>query len=117
MSDWRMIAADALLVAGSLVMTLSVKGFVTFSDANAKIHSSTMGAVCGVWLFVVAAVVSGPLPLSIRAVILGLLVLLTAPAGAHALARAVWLGRTSERTPEELADGSAHSEANADESL
>lgn len=91
MSEMRQGLVDVLIIAGSVGVTLSVVGIIYLPDVNAKIHAATKGVVVGTWIIMAAAWASGPSALFWRVLLVGLLLLLTSPVAAHALARLVWL--------------------------
>jgi multicomponent Na+:H+ antiporter subunit G len=97
--DW---AAAALLLAGTGVMTLSVLGAWRLPDVYTKLHASGKAASVGAALVLAGAVVgTGDAAVLTRAVLIGALLVVTAPTGAHAVAQAAHrrAGRSGDAEP------------------
>lgn len=86
---------DALVGAGLIVMTLGVVGVYRMPDTYAKLHAQSKTAAFGAIALVLAAVLAGRPPASLRGLLIVVFLLLTAPVAAHAIARAAW--RSGER--------------------
>jgi multicomponent Na+:H+ antiporter subunit G len=85
-TDWRLFAADALVLAGIAGLTLAIAGVLRLPGAFARIHAASNGAVAGV-AFVLAAALPGGVAMAARALLVGVLLLATTAVGTHALAR------------------------------
>lgn len=80
-----------LVVVGSGLVLLASLGLLRLPDLYTRMHASTKPATLGVSLVVAAlAVHSGELGISVRAFLIVLFLLLTAPVAAHRLARAAY---------------------------
>ena len=78
---------DALLLAGLALMTVGVYGVVRFPDVHTQLHASSKAASFGV-AALVAAALEGPGAIATRAVLVIVLLALTTPVAAHAIAQA-----------------------------
>ena len=94
--DWRLLAIDALVLIGVAGLTLSVLGILRLPDTFARVHAGSNGVVVGVSL-VLAAALFGGAAMATRAVLVGVLLLVTTTVGAHALARLASRGATDQR--------------------
>lgn len=80
-----------LIVLGAGLVLLASLGLVRLPDLYTRMHASTKPATLGVSLAVAAlAVHSGELGIGVRAFLVVLFFLLTAPVAAHRLARAAY---------------------------
>jgi multicomponent Na+:H+ antiporter subunit G len=80
-----------LFVLGAGLVLLASLGLVRLPDLYTRMHASTKPATLGVSLAVAAlAIHSGELGIGVRAVLVVLFFLLTAPVAAHRLARAAY---------------------------
>ncbi len=84
---WRVATTEVLLLLGTVGMTLGVIGVFALRDTYARLHSASNAMLMGVFTMLLAALVAGPSDVVARAVLVGVFLFLTAPAGAHALAR------------------------------
>lgn len=84
------IVALLLLLGASLVLVACL-GLLRLPDLYTRMHASTKPATLGVSLIVAAlAVHSGELGIAVRAFLVVLFLLLTAPVAAHRLGRAAY---------------------------
>ena len=83
---------DALVVVGLIVMTLGVAGIYRMPDAYTKLHAQSKAVALGVVCLLVAAMLRGEWPASLRGLLVVAFILVTAPVGAHVVARAAWRG-------------------------
>jgi multicomponent Na+:H+ antiporter subunit G len=88
LADLRHLVADGLIVLGSLVMTIGVIGIYRMPDVYTKLHAASKSVFLGVCSFLVAIVDTGDAAIIARAVLIGLLLLLTTPVSAYENARA-----------------------------
>lgn len=94
--------ADALVLLGLAILTLSLWGVLRMPDLYTSLHAASKSVVFGLAPLLIAAGIDN------RAVLLrGLLVLLflvlTAPVSSHAIARAYWRYHDRPRQPTEAA--------------
>jgi multicomponent Na+:H+ antiporter subunit G len=80
--------ADALVVAGLLVLTAAVAGMVRIPAFGVRLHAAAKVGSFGLLLIVLAAPVAGDGAMAARAALVLVFLLLTTPVSAHALARA-----------------------------
>jgi multicomponent Na+:H+ antiporter subunit G len=96
MSAW---IADALIVAGLVVMSLGVYGIVRFPDVYTQLHASSKAAFLGVSLLLVATALGGGPSILARVVLIVALLAITTPVAAHAIAQAAYHQREPIRAP------------------
>ena len=84
----RSVAADVLIVAGLLIMTVGVYGLVRLPDAYTQLHAASKATFLGVALLLVAVALEGGGALIGRALLIIGLLTVTTPVAAHAVARA-----------------------------
>jgi multicomponent Na+:H+ antiporter subunit G len=80
--------ADALIVLGLLIVTLGVVGVLRFPDVYTQLHASSKAAFLGVVALLVAAALTGNQAIVARAVLIAVVLALTTPVAAHAIAQA-----------------------------
>ena len=85
MSAW---IADVLVLVGLAVMTLGVYGILRFPDVYTRLHASGKASFLGVSLLLVAGTISGGPSAAARVVLIVVLLALTTPVAAHAIAQA-----------------------------
>lgn len=86
-------AANALVIVGLAFMTLGIVGLVRMPDVYTKLHAASKAVFLGVVALAVAAALVGSAAVGMRVVLLAVLVLLTTPVSAHAIARAAFFHR------------------------
>ena len=85
------VLVSLLVVLGSGLVLLASLGLVRLPDLYTRMHASTKPATLGVSLVVAAlALQTGELGIGVRALLIVLFFLLTAPVAAHRLARAAY---------------------------
>lgn len=101
-------ASDVLLLLGAAWSVLAAVGILKFDDVFSRLHAGTKATTLGLWLVIGGAVLRLDTGEAIKLVLVGLLVFLTAPVGAHLIGRAVHRapGRAHVRidTVDELGD-------------
>ncbi len=75
--------ADALVVFGLFIITLAVVGLFRMPTTRLRLHAASKASAVGLLPVAVAAMISGA---SVRALLVWLLVIVTAPVSAHVLA-------------------------------
>ena len=90
MSDVGPYLADALVVLGMLVVTLGVYGLVRMPDIYVQLHAASKSVLLGVVSFALASIVTGERGIIFRVLLIAVLLLLTTPVAAHAIARAAY---------------------------
>lgn len=88
------ILASVLVVLGASLVLVASVGVLRLPDLYTRMHASTKPATLGVGLIVAAlAIYSGELGIAVRALLILLFFLLTAPVAAHRLGHAAyWAG-------------------------
>jgi multicomponent Na+:H+ antiporter subunit G len=84
-------AAGVLILAGAFFMLVSALGVVRLPDLFMRMHAATKAGTLGAALVLfAAALLFGELAVTIKAVVVFLFLLLTAPVAAHVLGRAAY---------------------------
>jgi multicomponent Na+:H+ antiporter subunit G len=81
---------DVLLVAGSAWALLAALGVLKFDDVYARMHAATKSATLGLLLVLGGAATHLPGDDAAKLGLVGVLVFITAPVGAHLVGRAVY---------------------------
>jgi len=85
------ILVSAFLVLGAALVLIACLGLLRLPDLYTRMHASTKPATLGVSLMVAAlAVHSGELGIAVRALLIVLFFLVTAPVAAHRLGHAAY---------------------------
>ncbi len=85
------LIVSALVLLGAVLVLVAAIGLVRLPDLYTRMHASTKPATLGVSLTVAAlAIHSGELGISMRALLIVLFFLLTAPVAAHRLGHAAY---------------------------
>lgn len=82
------IVADALVLIGVLGTTLGVYGLYRMPDVYTRLHAASKAAYLGLLVLLLAVVTTGDLEMAAKAALIAAFLVLTAPVGSHALARA-----------------------------
>lgn len=104
----NVIIADVFVVIGLLFMTLGVVGLVRMPDVYTQLHAASKAVFLGIISLAVSAALVGSTAVSLKAVLLSVLVLLTTPVSAHAIARAAYLHRDRMSSPGALDETGHH---------
>lgn len=89
------IISIILIVTGTALMLISAIGIIRLPDFYLRMSAITKAATLGLFLLLIGlALYFNILGLSIKSLIIILLVLLTNPVGAHAIARAAYMNNT-----------------------
>ncbi|MGH9150645.1 MAG: monovalent cation/H(+) antiporter subunit G [Acidimicrobiales bacterium] len=83
------LAGEVLLVLGAAWSLLAAVGVLRFGDVYARMHAATKATTLGTWLVIVGAAVLLEGRGAPKLVLIGVLVFVTAPVGAHLVGRAV----------------------------
>lgn len=93
------LIGDALVIGALLVLTVGVVGVVRMPNLALKLHAAGMMVVLGAVVIALASAATGVPAIATRGLLVALLLLLTTPVAAHAMARAAW--QQGELTEEE----------------
>jgi multicomponent Na+:H+ antiporter subunit G len=91
--------ADALVVLGVFIMTIGVYGVVRMPDTYTRLHAASKAVFLGVISLLVASLVTGDPKIVLRAVLIGVFLLLTTPVSAHVIGRAAFQKDEQMETP------------------
>lgn len=104
--------ADALVILGVVVLTLSVLGILRLRSFYRRLHAAS-AAVLGVVAVLAGTIATQDGKIIARAALVAALLTITAAVGVHAMARARYVSR--EVGPEGDPDGSGDGDASSDE--
>ena len=99
--------ADALVLLGVGIMTIGVYGVVRMPDLYTRLHAASKSVFLGVVSLCLASVVTGDAAIVARVALIAVLLLLTTPVAAHAIARGAYLEGERMETPGAI-DESGH---------
>ena len=102
--------ADALVILGVGIMTIGVYGVIRMPDLYTRLHAASKAVFLGVFSLVLASVVTGDPAIVARALLIGVLLLLTTPVAAHAIGRGAYLERERMETPGAVDESGHHLE-------
>ena len=103
MSALSIIAAISIML-GLASMTVSVLGTIRLRDTYLRLHAAANSAVSGAVLILAGSLATGEPHIIIRAALVALFVLLTAPVSAHAIGQAEYRRRRGEPQAEDDRD-------------
>ncbi|HET8523489.1 MAG TPA: monovalent cation/H(+) antiporter subunit G, partial [Thermomicrobiales bacterium] len=101
--------ADALVLLGVTVMTIGMYGIYRMPDLYTRLHAASKSAFLGVISLAVASMFAGQAAITERAILIGVLLLLTTPVSAHVIARAAYLDGQRDEPHRDMAAGSRES--------
>lgn len=93
------VISDILVIVGLVFMTLGVVGLIRMPDVYTKLHAASKAVFLGIIALAVSASLVGTMAMSLRLILLSVLVLLTTPVSAHAIALGAHLHRERMVTP------------------
>lgn len=91
--------ADALVVIGVVVMTIGIYGVIRMPDIYTRLHAASKSVVLGVVSLSLASIVSGDPAIIARVLLISVLLLVTTPVAAHAIAHGAYLEGQQMKTP------------------
>jgi len=83
------VLGEVLLLLGAAWTVLAAVGVLRFDDVYARMHAATKSTTLGLWLVLGGAAAQLAGEDAAKLALVGVLVFLTAPAGAHLVGRAV----------------------------
>ncbi|MEJ7838925.1 MAG: monovalent cation/H(+) antiporter subunit G [Thermomicrobiales bacterium] len=104
----RAFVFDALVVFGTLVMTLGVFGMVRMPDLYTRIHAASKAVLLGVAVLLVAGMVQSESSIIMRLALLFIVLMLTTPVASHAIGRAGYLQHERMQTPGAIDESGSH---------
>lgn len=96
--------ADALVVLGLLIFTVSLWGVLKMPDLFTSLHAASKGAALGLAPIIIAAGLDDRTIL-LRGLLVLVFLLLTTPVGSHAIARAYWIRHEKGAEPRGAGNG------------
>jgi multicomponent Na+:H+ antiporter subunit G len=87
MSEPRLFLADAIVLAGTIALTIAIAGQIRIPDVFAKIHAASKAVVLGVYVVLAASLATSGVDTILRALLVAIFLFLTSAVGSHALAR------------------------------
>lgn len=100
--------ADVLVILGVVTMTVAVYGLHSIPDLYGRLHSTGKAISLGVIPLLVAVTVSGNPNIIGRAILIGILLIITTPVSTHALAYAIYHETMDEEADTEPASHEQH---------
>ncbi|HEV2127521.1 MAG TPA: monovalent cation/H(+) antiporter subunit G [Thermomicrobiales bacterium] len=100
--------SDIFVIVGLVFMTLGVVGLIRMPDVYTKLHAASKAVFLGIIVLGVAAALVGTAETGMRLILLSVLVLLTTPVSAHAIARAAYVHRNRMATAGALDESGHH---------
>ncbi len=94
--------ADALVVLGVFIMTVGVYGVIRMPDTYTRLHAASKAVFLGVISLLVASVVTGDPEIILRAVLIGVFLILTTPVSAHVIGHAAYQRGERMEAPEAI---------------
>ena len=95
MMPFQEIFSILLIIVGTVVMLISAIGIIRFPDFYLRMSAITKAATLGLFLLLIGLAIFFNRPgISIKSFIIILLILLSNPVGAHAIARAAYMNGT-----------------------
>jgi multicomponent Na+:H+ antiporter subunit G len=97
------VVAGVLLLVGSAFVLVSAIGVIRFPDVYMRLHAATKAGTLGAGIVLAAAaVLFGALGVTVKALVVFVFLLLTAPVAAHVLGRASYYDGTEKWSRTEL---------------
>ncbi len=87
-SPW---VADALVLLGVFGMTVGIYGIVRMPDVYNKLHAASKVVFLGVLMLLIASAVTSDAEIILRAILIGVFLVLTTPVSAHVVGKAAFL--------------------------
>ncbi|HVM39810.1 MAG TPA: monovalent cation/H(+) antiporter subunit G [Acidimicrobiia bacterium] len=104
---------DVVVLIGAAWCVLAAVGVLKFDDVYSRMHAATKATTLGLWLAVLGAVPRVAGMDAAKLVLVGVMVFLTAPVGAHLVGRAVHRSRGSAPVHLDAGDELARDESQA----
>ncbi len=82
--------ADALVILGVFIMSIGVYGMIRMPDTYTRLHAASKAVFLGVISLLAASTVTGDPAIILRAILIGVFLILTTPVSAHVIARAAY---------------------------
>ncbi len=99
------LLAGLLIVIGTFFLAVGSIGLIRFPDVLCRMQATTKTTTLGACtIFLAAALKFGYSPIALKSILALWFLLLTAPAGAHMIARAAYRGRVPLATHRMVAD-------------
>lgn len=102
MDIWFPWLIDALVLLSLFITTVVIFGLFRMPDIYTQLHAASKAIVLGTIPMLLSIALLGDTTITVRALLIGCFILLTAPVSSHAIARAAFLQRESMRGPDAL---------------
>ena len=102
MDFWLPWLIDGLVLLGLFIMTMAVIGIFRMPDIYTQLHAASKAVVLGVIPMLLSIALLADSTIAVRALLIGLFILLTTPVSAHAIGRVAFLRRESMKGPDAL---------------
>ena len=102
MEFWLPWLIDGLVLLGLFIMTLALVGIYRMPDIYTQLHAASKAVVLGVVPMLLSIALLAEEAIAVRALLIGLFILLTTPVSAHAIGRAAFLRGESMKGPDAL---------------
>lgn len=104
----RAYVFDAMVVLGTIVMSLGVFGMIRLPDLYTKIHAASKAVVLGVAVLMIAGTVRSESAIIMRLFLLIAVILVATPVASHAIGRAGYLQHERMQTPGAIDESGSH---------
>jgi multicomponent Na+:H+ antiporter subunit G len=108
------VTADVVVIVGLVFMTLGVAGLIRMPDVYTKLHAASKAVFLGIIALAVSVSLVGTTAMTLRLILLSVLVLLTTPVSAHAIALGAHLHRERMNTPGAIDESGRQSRADGE---
>ena len=91
--------ADAFVLLGVFGMTVGIYGIMRMPDVYNKLHAASKVVFLGVIMLLLASAVTSDAEIILRAILIGVFLVLTTPVSAHVVGKAAFLRGHKMQTP------------------
>ena len=91
--------ADAFVLLGVFGMTVGIYGIIRMPDVYNKLHAASKVVFLGVIMLLLASAVTSDAEIILRAILIGVFLVLTTPVSAHVVGKAAFLRGHKMQTP------------------
>ncbi len=102
METWLPWLIDVLVLVGLFITTVVLVGLFRMPDIYTRLHAASKAVVLGTIPLLLSIALLGDPAITVRALLIGCLILLTTPVSSHAIARAAFLRREPMEGPDTL---------------
>lgn len=102
MESWLPWLLDGLVLVSLFILTVVIAGLFRMPDVYLQLHAAGKAVVLGVIPMLLSIALLGEAAIAVRALLIGVFFLLTAPVSSHAIARAAFLRDEPMKGPDAL---------------